>query len=66
MEMGEEAGRRFGMPLNAFTKEAYKELAAGNDEIVIGSIGPSETFNEIVNKRRSVFNALAKLMRGES
>lgn len=50
MEMGEEAGRRLGMPLNAFTEEAYKELAAGNDQIVIGSVGPAETFNEIIDK----------------
>ena len=66
VEMGEEAGRRLGMPLNAFTEEAYKELAAGNDQIVIGSVGPAETFNEIIDKRRSAFNTLAKLMRGES
>ena len=31
------------------TEEAYKELAAGNDQIVIGGVGPAETFNEIID-----------------
>ncbi|KAK9319827.1 putative NADP(+)-dependent dehydrogenase [Lipomyces orientalis] len=64
--MGEEAGRSLGMPLNVFTEEAYRGLAAGRDQIVIGSIGPAETFIEIIDKRRSAFIALAKMMRGES
>ena len=36
--MGEEAGRRLGMPLNAFTEEAYKELAAGNDQMSLAAL----------------------------
>jgi hypothetical protein len=64
--MGEEAGRKFGMPIHAFTEEAYKSLVAGLDQIVIGSIGPAETFNEIINKRRTAFESHAKMMRGES
>jgi hypothetical protein len=64
--MGQEAGRNLGMPLEAFTEEAYKALAESQDQIVIGSVGPAATFNEIIDKRRSAFETLAKLMRGGS
>ncbi|KAL5341122.1 hypothetical protein BJX70DRAFT_359642 [Aspergillus crustosus] len=62
--MGEEAGRKLGMPLNEFIKQAFDGLIAGKDQIIIGSIGPAETFNEIVDKRRTAFTNLAKIMRG--
>lgn len=61
--MGEEAGRKLGMPLDVFTEQAYKGLVAGHDQIIIGSIGPTETFNDIVDKRRAAFESLAKMMR---
>lgn len=64
--MGEDVGRNVGMPLDAFTEEAYNGLAAGNETTFIGTIGPAETFHEIVEKRMQVFKLLAKLMRGES
>ena len=63
--MDEEKGRQLGMPLGAFTDEAYKRLASGEDQIVIGSIGPADAFNEIVDKRRNAFENLAKMMRGK-
>ncbi|KIX04647.1 uncharacterized protein Z518_05517 [Rhinocladiella mackenziei CBS 650.93] len=63
--MGEEQGRELGMPVDAFTDAAYKGLASGSDQIVIGSVGPANTFNEIIDKRRTAFENLAKLMRGE-
>ncbi|KAL2008470.1 hypothetical protein VTN00DRAFT_6664 [Thermoascus crustaceus] len=50
--MGEEAGRKLVMPLNAFAEEAYKGLVSSQDQIVIGAIGPADTFNEIIDKRR--------------
>ena len=62
--MGEQ-GRQLGMPVDAFTDEAYKGLASGSDQVVIGSIGPVDTFNEIVDKRRTAFENLSKMMRGE-
>ena len=62
--MGDQ-GRQLGMPVDAFTDEAYKGLASGSDQVVIGSIGPADTFNEIVDKRRTAFENLAKMMRGE-
>ena len=63
--MGHDSGRKLGMPLGAFTDEAYKGLASGSDQIVVGSIGPADTFNEIVDKRRTAFENMAKLIRGE-
>jgi hypothetical protein len=53
--MGEDHGRQLGMPLGAFTDEAYKGLASGNDQIIIGAVGPADTFNEIIDKRRTAF-----------
>ena len=64
--MGEEAGRKLGMPLDAFTEEAYEELSSGKDQIIIGSIGPADTFNEIIDKRRAAFEALTKMIRAGS
>jgi hypothetical protein len=63
--MDEERGRQLGMPLGVFTDEAYKGLASGSDQIIIGSVGPADTFNEIVDKRRIAFQNLAKMTRGE-
>ena len=54
------------MPIGAFTDAAYKGLSSGSDQIIIGSIGPTDTFNEIVDKRRTAFENLAKMMRGET
>ena len=62
--MGLETGRNLGMPLDVFIEQVYKELAEGKDQIVIGSIGPGETFNDIIDKRRTAFANLSKIMRG--
>ena len=64
--MGAEAGRKLGMPLDQFTEQAYKELVAGHDQIMIGSVVgmPPQEFNEIVEKRRAGAENLAKMMRG--
>ncbi|KAL8705431.1 MAG: hypothetical protein Q9201_001455 [Fulgogasparrea decipioides] len=61
--LGEERGRALGMPLAEFCDQAYDGLARGNDQVVIGSIGPQDQFLDIVNKRRSTFDFLAKMMR---
>ena len=61
--MGEDKGRQIGMPLGAFTDETYKRIASGEDRIVVGSIGPADIFNEIVDKRRNAFDNLAKMLR---
>lgn len=58
-----ESGRTFGMPVGQFTDAAHRGLFEGKDQIIVGAIGPVETFNEIIDKRRGVFENLAKLMR---
>ena len=63
--MGDSKGRQLGMPVQAFVDEAFKGLASGSDQVIVGSIGPAETFNEIIDKRRNAFQNLAKMMRGE-
>lgn len=62
--MGEEAGRGMGMSLDVFTQQAYEGLVEGKNQIVIGSIGPAETFHGIIDKRRAAFTDLARVMRG--
>jgi hypothetical protein len=62
--MGAEKGRQLGMPLDKFTNEAFAGLVSGKDQIIIGSIGPADVFNEIVDKRRTAFENLSKMMKG--
>lgn len=52
-----------GMPLEAFTEEAYAGLAEGSDQIIIGGPEPRETYLEIVQKRRGMMEGLAAMMR---
>ena len=59
--MGSE-GRKIGMPLDKFTDETWKGLESGTDQVIVGSIGQDERFNDIVNKRRAAFEDLAKVM----
>lgn len=61
--MGEEKGRALGMPLVEFCDKAYDGLVSGDDQIVIGSIGPQEKFMNVIHNRRSIFEFLAKMMR---
>lgn len=56
--MGEDNGRALGMPLDAFTDEAYRGLEAGKDQIVVGAIGAPEVFRDIVDKRRGAAEKL--------
>ncbi len=62
--MGDARGRGLGMPIDDFINAAYHGLASGSDQIIIGSVGPAEPFNDIVDKRRAAFQNLAKMMRG--
>ena len=52
-----------GMPVNEYVNQTYKGLEAGQDQILVGAIGPPETFHDIVDKRRSTFHNLAMMMR---
>lgn len=61
--MGQDRGRAMGMPLADFCNQAYDGLAKGQDQVIIGSIGPPENFMDVVNKRRGAFDFLAKMIR---
>ncbi|KAF2705930.1 NAD(P)-binding protein [Pleomassaria siparia CBS 279.74] len=64
-ESGPEAGKAFGMPADQFTEEAYKELMAGTENIVIGEVGGStkEQFLEIAERRMAAVQRLSQLIR---
>jgi short-subunit dehydrogenase len=64
-DMGQEAGRSFGMPMKDFVEEAYEGLAKGKVDIFPGCVGGStkEQFLEIVEKRDEGVARLSKLIR---
>ncbi len=67
-----DRGRSLGMPLDEFSDKAYEGMMAGKDHIIIGTVGPAgsggpaEMYLEVVEKRRSVFEWLSKIMLGRS
>lgn len=62
--MGEDTGRKIGMPLDEFTTEAYDELMSGKDQIIVGSpFMPQERFREIVRDRRAAFENMAGVLK---
>ena len=63
--MDPEKGRQLGMPVHDFVDETFKGLASGSDQVIVGSIGPADTFHDIIDKRRNAFQNLAKMMRNE-
>ena len=67
-EMGEEAGRNLGMPIDRFTDLALAGLREGKDQVVIGALWgePDGTLDDIINKRRTAFEGLAATMRKHS
>jgi short-subunit dehydrogenase involved in D-alanine esterification of teichoic acids len=64
-EMGPDVGRKMGMPVDVFADLAYQGLAAGKDQVVIGTLfgQPEGTLESLINKRRTAFDALAVMMR---
>ncbi|KAI9683494.1 MAG: hypothetical protein M1822_006034 [Bathelium mastoideum] len=62
--LGEDKGRSMGMPLAEFTDQAYKGLTSGSDQVAVGAVGQADLYNDVLNKRRTVFENLAKMMRG--
>jgi hypothetical protein len=66
-----ERGRSFGMPLAEFTDLAYTGLIGGEDQIIIGRVGPGGgydegKFREIVDTRVVAFRWLSGLMLGRA
>ncbi|KAJ6122815.1 hypothetical protein N7512_005280 [Penicillium capsulatum] len=60
--MGEK-GHAVGMPLAQFTGVAHQGLLEGRDQIIVGAIGPEESFSDIAEKRRASFKHLAQVLR---
>jgi hypothetical protein len=62
--MGEEVGRKFGMPLDKFTADAYAGLAGGEEEIYVGMISPAvdPDYRELVRCRRNAITGLTRMM----
>ncbi|KAJ5219682.1 short-chain dehydrogenase/oxidoreductase [Penicillium chermesinum] len=61
--MGEDTGRKVGMPLDKFTDEALEGFLSGKDQIVIGPFPPAERFLRIVDTQRAAFEDLSKMYR---
>jgi hypothetical protein len=60
--MGVEVGRAVGMPVDEFTEKAWAQLAAGSEEVIVGSFGPEEEFLGMVNQRRKAFEFLSGML----
>ncbi|KAL2808601.1 hypothetical protein BJX63DRAFT_424480 [Aspergillus granulosus] len=56
--MGEK-GAQFGMPIDQFTDEAFRDLQAGLDQVVVGHLEPREVFFDILEKKRKAVEGLA-------
>ena len=56
-------GATIGMPLDQFINEAFSGLQKGLDQVIVGNVVDNETFHDIVQKRRSLFEKLAAGMR---
>ena len=67
MTMGPEAGKGFGVSLDVFTEQIFEGLASGKDPSICGSFGIKEgdmdTFWNLVDTRRRLFDWLSPLMR---
>ncbi|KAL4998772.1 hypothetical protein BDV10DRAFT_194105 [Aspergillus recurvatus] len=55
-------GATIGMPLDEFINETFRGLQKGLDQVIVGNVVDKETFLDIVEKRRSLFEKLAAKM----
>jgi hypothetical protein len=55
-------GGQIGMPLDEFTEEAYQGLAAGKEQIPVGSA--KVRFDSFEPQRQETFHGLVKAMSG--
>lgn len=56
-----ENGRSFGMPLDQFTNEAYEGLAAGEEDVVVGT--SKGWYDAFETKRQEQFQNVVKRIR---
>ncbi|KAF6218356.1 hypothetical protein HO133_005703 [Letharia lupina] len=52
-------GRQYGMPLDQFTDEAYEGLAAGKEEVTVGSA--QDWYNKFESARQELFHGIVKM-----
>lgn len=57
--MGLDKGRSFGMPVAEFVKKVWPQLADGLEHVIVGAIGPEESFMGSVKSRRELFEILS-------
>ncbi len=55
-------GRQIGMPLDEFTEETYQSLAAGKEQIPVGSA--KDWFNSFEPQRQETFHEMVTAMSG--
>jgi hypothetical protein len=53
-----------GMPVDEFTEKAWAQLAAGNELVIVGSIGPEKSFLEMLRLREKAFEGMSDAMLG--
>ncbi|CAI7618185.1 unnamed protein product [Penicillium glandicola] len=61
--MGIDKGRGMGMPVEQYAEDAYQALETGSDEILGGSVGPTEVFQDLADRRRKIFDEIAPMLR---
>lgn len=68
--IGPERGRKLGMPADEFADQAYKGLASGSDQVLVGGLGlPGQgnkidpLYKDFIGKRRTAFEGFADIMR---
>lgn len=56
-----ENGRQMGMPLDQFTEDAYRGLAAGKEEVAVEKA--LDWYNQFEPKRQELFHKLVKVIK---
>jgi len=54
-------GNKIGMPLDQFTNEAYEGLAAGKEEVTVGS--STDWYNRFEPERQKLFHGMVEMMK---
>jgi short-subunit dehydrogenase len=63
-QMGEKAGRAFGMPMDEFVEQTWAGLVKGKNDIFPGTVGGStkEQFLEIVRVREEAVDRMSAMI----
>lgn len=60
--MGLELGRGMGLPVDVFVDQAWAQLAAGSELVMVGELGAGEGFSEMMRLKVGLFEALSDRM----